>query len=85
MADGDGCRCWASNAVECGCTGVDWTPQELIDARRTIAQLTARVAELEADMHVASAFTEGMQAQLVRLKERLRREATSAKAEAVQD
>ena len=71
MAGGIGCKCYARSEYECAC-GVDWTPQELIDARVTIAQLTARVAELEADMHVASAFTEGMQAQLVRLKAQLR-------------
>ena len=78
MADGDGCRCWASNAVQCGCPGVDWTPQELIDARVTIA-------ELKADMRIADALNAGLQAQIVRLRAQLRREATSAKAEAVQD
>lgn len=38
MADGIGCTCCAYGECECSC-GVDWTPQELIDAREKIAHL----------------------------------------------
>lgn len=39
MADGMGCKCAAHFASECGCPDVDWTPQELIDARERIKLL----------------------------------------------
>lgn len=42
MADGIGCKCGAYGECECGC-GVDWTPQELIDARERIASLEAKL------------------------------------------
>lgn len=44
MADGKGCRCAAHSESECGC-GVDWTPQELIDARAEITRLRAELAD----------------------------------------
>jgi hypothetical protein len=36
VADGMGCKCAAKSASECGCPDVDWTPQELIDAREEL-------------------------------------------------
>lgn len=39
MSDGKGCTCHAMGRFECCCDGVDWTPQELIDARNEIARL----------------------------------------------
>ena len=45
MADGIGCRCAAHGACECCCEGVDWTPQELIDARAELTRLRAELAE----------------------------------------
>jgi hypothetical protein len=40
MADGKGCTCNAMGAFECACDA-DWTPQELIDARKQIEELKA--------------------------------------------
>jgi len=45
MADGQGCKCSATGANECGCAGVDWTPQKLIDARAELTRLRAELAE----------------------------------------
>lgn len=38
MADGKGCRCYASGEAECGCD-VDWTPQEFYDLLHIAEQL----------------------------------------------
>lgn len=42
MADGKGCKCAARSSYECGC-GADWTPQEVIDARRRLAIFESEV------------------------------------------
>ena len=47
MADGIGCNCMAHSSSECGCPDVDWTPQELVDARAEIKKLKEQLAEKE--------------------------------------
>jgi hypothetical protein len=42
MADGKGCTCNACYYHECGCDGVDWTPQELVDLRNQVALYAGR-------------------------------------------
>lgn len=48
MSDGKGCQCAACCERQCACD-VDWTPQELIDARKRIAELEA-VAEAASEI-----------------------------------
>lgn len=46
MADGEGCKCWATCEGECTC-GVDWTPKEVYDLRRERAKLIERLKDAE--------------------------------------
>jgi hypothetical protein len=53
MTDGKGCTCHAHGVSECGCDGVDWTPQELINARNEIAGLRFEVIKRDKQMKSA--------------------------------
>jgi hypothetical protein len=53
MADGKGCRCAASCEWECGCSDVDWTPQEVYDLR---AELATRTAERDEARRIACEY-----------------------------
>lgn len=48
MSDGIGCICAARSEGEC-CCDVDWTPQELIDARAEIERLRVERDALKKD------------------------------------
>jgi hypothetical protein len=50
MADGEGCRCAARCEGECGCSDVDWTPQEVLDLQAELAFMTAVRDVLLADV-----------------------------------
>ena len=43
MADGMGCMCQAHDWSECGCLGVDWTPQEVYDLRKVYLAAKAEI------------------------------------------
>lgn len=45
MADGMGCKCFASSEYECCCEGVDWTTTENIADKVTIEHLRADLTE----------------------------------------
>lgn len=65
MADGMGCKCFASSENECCCEGVDWTPAEWIADRKELEQLRAENAQLRKDAESWLAY----QARKVRLTE----------------
>lgn len=58
MADGIGCQCGAYGECECGCPDVDWTPQELIDARGQIKYLKNLLEEVR---YETQQYSEGFQ------------------------
>jgi hypothetical protein len=50
MADGEGCTCAARCKGECGCSDVDWTPQEILDLQAELALVTGDRDALLADV-----------------------------------
>ena len=48
MANGIGCKCGAYSSNECACD-VDWTPQELIDARSALAAAQEKIRKMALD------------------------------------
>jgi hypothetical protein len=46
MADGEGCTCFAAYKGECVCDA-DWTPSEVIQLRKQVAELEAINKQLE--------------------------------------
>lgn len=44
MSNGKGCICGAYGECECGC-GADWTPQEIYDLRKKVAELEAELKD----------------------------------------
>ena len=45
MSDGRGCWCCAAGPFECVCDA-DWTPQEIYDQQKRIAELEAQIGDL---------------------------------------
>lgn len=39
MSDGKGCLCAARSSADCACPDVDWTPRELVEVRKELAEL----------------------------------------------
>jgi hypothetical protein len=46
MADGEGCKCWATCEGECTC-GVDWTPKGVLELREKLTSTLEREKVLE--------------------------------------
>jgi len=60
MSDGKGCECHAHYAGECGCDGVDWTPQELVDMKAELAALKKDARELAENVQRLSCYNKDL-------------------------
>lgn len=47
MSNGKGCKCGAYGSYECGCSDVDWTPQEIYDLKAKIIRLEKKLSVYE--------------------------------------
>jgi hypothetical protein len=50
MSDGIGCMCAASNASDCCCDDVDWTPQIVYDLQQKLAEREKQIMMLHGDI-----------------------------------